>query len=113
MTSDEIEAALGSARTALADNNTDYYPVLLSQDTLRPGTMYADPYGHILMIVRRVAQTENAAGIILAVDGQPDGTVTYEQLFTVQPFSNNLVTMTLTGALPQFFMPQADRKSVV
>src|SRR5215813_12107110 len=65
----------GSGRTALADNNTDYYPVPLSADTLRPGTVYADPYGHILMIVRRIAQTEDAAGIILAVDGQPDGTV--------------------------------------
>jgi hypothetical protein len=62
-------------RTALPDNNTDYYPVPLSADTLRPGTVYADPYGHILMIVRRVAQTQDAAGIILAVDGQPDGTV--------------------------------------
>ena len=40
-----------------------------------PGTVYADPYGHILMIVRRVPQTEGAAGVILAVDGQPDGTV--------------------------------------
>jgi hypothetical protein len=65
----------GSGRTALANNNTDYYPVPLSADTLRPGTVYADPYGHILMIVRRIAQTEDAAGIILAVDGQPDGTV--------------------------------------
>jgi hypothetical protein len=65
----------GSARTALADNNTDYYPVSLSEETLRPGTVYADPYGHILMIVRRVPQSDGAAGIILAVDGQPDGTV--------------------------------------
>src|SRR5262249_44681065 len=31
----------GSGRTALADNNTDYYPVPLSADTLRPGTVYA------------------------------------------------------------------------
>jgi hypothetical protein len=65
----------GSARTALNDDNTDYYPVALTRETLRPGTVYADPYGHVLMIVRRVAQTEDAAGIILAVDGQPDGTV--------------------------------------
>jgi hypothetical protein len=65
----------GSARTALNDNNTDYYPVPLTQDTLRPGTVYADPYGHILMIVQRVPQTEDGAGVILAVDGQPDGTV--------------------------------------
>ena len=65
----------GSARTAASDNNTDYYPVSLKQETLRPGTVYADPYGHILMIVRRVPQTDGAAGVILAVDGQPDGTV--------------------------------------
>ncbi|MEA2980335.1 MAG: hypothetical protein QOF09_2158 [Alphaproteobacteria bacterium] len=65
----------GSARTALNDNNTDYYPVPLRQETLRPGTVYADPYGHILMIVRRVPQSDGAAGVILAVDGQPDGTV--------------------------------------
>jgi hypothetical protein len=65
----------GSARTALSDNNTDYYPVPLREETLRPGTVYADPYGHILMIVRRVPQSNGAAGLILAVDGQPDGTV--------------------------------------
>jgi len=65
----------GSGRTRASDNSTDYYPVPLSQDTLRPGTVYADPYGHILMIVRRVPQTAEGAGVFLAVDGQPDGTV--------------------------------------
>ena len=65
----------GTARTPLSADNTDYYPVALSQATLRPGVVYADPYGHVLMIVRRVPQTDGAAGIILAVDGQPDGTV--------------------------------------
>jgi hypothetical protein len=65
----------GSGRTAAADNNTDYYPVSLKEETLRPGTAYHDPYGHVLMIVRRVAQTDSSAGVILAVDGQPDGTV--------------------------------------
>jgi hypothetical protein len=65
----------GSARTALADNNTDQYPVPLTHETLRPGTIYADPYGHVLMIVRFVPQAAGEAGIILAVDGQPDGTV--------------------------------------
>src|SRR6516225_7872122 len=65
----------GTGRTPASDDNTDYYPVPLKQETLRPGTVYADPYGHILMLVRRVAQTESAAGVFLAVDGQPDGTV--------------------------------------
>jgi hypothetical protein len=65
----------GSARTYLNDNNSDYYPVPLTQETLRPGVVYADPYGHVLMLVKRIAQTREAAGVILAVDGQPDGTV--------------------------------------
>jgi len=65
----------GSARTPLNDNNNDHYPVPLTQDALRPGTMYADPYGHVLVIAKRVAQTGEAAGVLLAVDAQPDGTV--------------------------------------
>ncbi|HEX4861420.1 MAG TPA: hypothetical protein VFV07_09300, partial [Rhizomicrobium sp.] len=66
----------GSGRTALNDNNTDYYPVSLTQETLRPGTVYADPYGHILVLVRRIPQSPAGdAGVFLAVDGQPDGTV--------------------------------------
>jgi hypothetical protein len=65
----------GSGRTRASDNNTDYYPVPLNEETLRPGTVYADPYGHILVLARRVAQTGDAAGVFLAVDAQPDGTV--------------------------------------
>jgi hypothetical protein len=65
----------GSGRTATNDDNTDYYPVPLNEDTLRPGTVYADPYGHLLVLVRRVPQSGGAAGVFLAVDGQPDGTV--------------------------------------
>jgi hypothetical protein len=65
----------GSGRTAYDDEETDYYPVGLKAETLRPGTVYADPYGHTLIIAKRVAQTPDAAGVILAVDAQPDGTV--------------------------------------
>jgi hypothetical protein len=65
----------GSGRTLASDNNTDYYPVSLTQETLRPGTVFHDPYGHVLMIVQRLTQSGDTAGVILAVDGQPDGTV--------------------------------------
>lgn len=71
----------GSGRTAATDDNTDYYPVALTQDTLRPGTMYADPYGHLLMLTRRVAQTGDAAGVFLAADAQPDGTVAIKRFW--------------------------------
>jgi len=65
----------GNARTALDDDTTDFYPVPLERDTLRPGTIYADPYGHTLMIVRWVPQTPEHSGLLLAVDAQPDASV--------------------------------------
>jgi hypothetical protein len=65
----------GNGRTLASDSNTDFYPVRLTQETLRPGTIYADPYGHILMIVRRVPESGGRPGVFLAVDAEPDGTV--------------------------------------
>jgi hypothetical protein len=65
----------GTARTALDDDNSDYYPVPLERGALRPGTVYADPYGHTLILVGQVPQTNDKPGLLLAVDAQPDGTV--------------------------------------
>ena len=65
----------GSARTALDDEETDYYPVRLDRKALRPGVVYADPYGHVMMIVKWVEQTNEHGGLLLAVDGQPDTSV--------------------------------------
>jgi hypothetical protein len=71
----------GSGRTRANDENTDYYPVSLKEETLRPGTVYGDPYGHLLVIARRVPQTRDAAGVLLAVDAQPDGTVAIKRFW--------------------------------
>jgi len=65
----------GTARTALKDESSDYYPVPLTAEALRPGVVYADPYGHTLILVRRVPQTSDSPGVLLSVDAQPDGTV--------------------------------------
>jgi hypothetical protein len=65
----------GNGRASASDDDTDYYPVALKEETLRPGTIYADPYGHVLVLARRVPQSGDAAGVLLAVDAQPDGTV--------------------------------------
>ena len=64
-----------SARTALDDDATDFYPVPLDRASIRPGTVYADPYGHTLVVARWVAQTPERPGLLLAVDAQPDHTV--------------------------------------
>ena len=65
----------GSGRTRATDEHTDFYPIPLNEDRLRPGTVYADPYGHLLVLARRVPQSGPDAGVFLAVDAQPDGTV--------------------------------------
>jgi len=65
----------GNARTALDDDATDFYPVPLTRAALRPGTIYADPYGHTLTIVHWVPQTTERSGMLLAVDAQPDNSV--------------------------------------
>jgi hypothetical protein len=49
--------------------------VPLRRATLPPGTVYADPYGHTLIITRWIPQTLNRPGALVAADAQPDGTV--------------------------------------
>jgi hypothetical protein len=71
----------GSARAPFDDEAADHYPVRLTWETLRPGMLYADPYGHVLVIAKRVAQTETRGGILFAVDGQPDGTVSRKRFW--------------------------------
>lgn len=70
-----------SARTALDDKTTDFYPVPLTAAALVPGTVFADPYGHTLMLVRRIPQTDDQPGILLAADAQPDGTVAVKRFW--------------------------------
>ena len=40
----------------------------------------------------------NAAGVRTSITPKADGSVTYNQIFSAQPFGNNLVVKTLTGA---------------
>jgi len=65
----------GSGRTALNDSETDFYPVALERSALWPGTVFADPYGHTLIIVKWIPQTGEQSGMLLAVDAQPDNSV--------------------------------------
>jgi hypothetical protein len=81
----------GAGRTPADDETGDYYPIALTAETLRPGTIFADPYGHVLVVAKRIAQTPTSGGVLLAVDGQPDGTVARKRfwrgnfLFAVDP----------------------------
>ncbi|MCL2448615.1 MAG: hypothetical protein FWD17_06700 [Polyangiaceae bacterium] len=85
------ETTTREGRTPADDETGDYYPVKLRVESLRPGTIFADPYGHVLVVARRVPQTPTRGGILFAVDGQPDGTVARKRfwrgnfLFVVDP----------------------------
>jgi len=65
----------GNGRTALRADGTDYYPLPLSRQALKPGTVFADPYGHTYTLVRWVDQTRKSPGLLLGADAQPDGTI--------------------------------------
>lgn len=71
----------GTARTALDNENSDYYPVSLKREALRPGTVFADPYGHTLILVSWAPQTKGHPGLLLAVDAQPDKTIAIKRFW--------------------------------
>ncbi|MBN2714597.1 MAG: hypothetical protein JXX14_02005, partial [Deltaproteobacteria bacterium] len=64
-----------SGRTHPKSSDTDFYPVALRRDTLPPGTIFADPYGHIMIISKWFPQPLGGYGLLMAIDGQPDGTI--------------------------------------
>ncbi len=64
-----------TARTLPTAERSDLYPVPLERRHLLPGTVFADPYGHLLVVARWVPQPLGAPGVLLAADAQPDGTI--------------------------------------
>jgi hypothetical protein len=71
----------GAVRVSASDDNTDFYTVPLTQQALRPGTVYADPYGHVLMLVHLVPEANGTPGVFLAVDAEPDGSITRKRFW--------------------------------
>lgn len=64
-----------SGRTMPKDELGDFYPVPLSKNTIRPGMMFIDPYGHLIMVGRWLPQTKEGSGSLIGIDAQPDGTI--------------------------------------
>ena len=87
----------GSARTALDDESTDFYPVPLQRESLWPGTVYADPYGHVLIIAKWIPQGASEAGTLMAVDAQPDNSVARKRFW-----EGNFLFANTPGAGPGF-----------
>jgi hypothetical protein len=64
-----------SGRTLPEDELTDLYPVALTRQSLQPGTVFADPYGHFLVLTDWLPQGPDGYGILVGADAQPDGTI--------------------------------------
>lgn len=94
----------GNGRTAFGDSNSDLYPVALDRRGLRPGIVYADPYGHILVVVELVEPRGDKPGILFAIDGQPDASITRKR-FWEGNFLWNQADPTLGGSGFKAFRP--------
>ena len=64
-----------SGRTAPNADLSDFYPVELKRESLRPGTLFTDPYGHLLVVVDWIEQGSKGYGTLVGADAQPDGTI--------------------------------------
>ncbi len=64
-----------SSRTHPGADDSDFYPVSLQKNALPPGTVFTDPYGHVMIVSQWVPQPLGGYGILMAVDAQPDGTI--------------------------------------
>jgi len=94
----------GNGRTGLASQETDFYPVPLQREVLWPGTIYADPYGHVLVLAKWVDQEADAPGILFAVDAQPDNSIARKRFW-----EGTFLFARMAGAGPGFkaFRPLA------
>ncbi|MCE7915809.1 MAG: hypothetical protein DYH15_14375 [Nitrosomonas sp. PRO4] len=71
----------GSLRTGFEEESTDWYPIAFNRETLWPGTIYADPYGHVLVLVEWVPQTSSQPGTLWVVDAQPDNSIARKRVW--------------------------------
>jgi len=71
----------GNGRTPFESDATDYYPLALTRRALRPGTIFADPYGHLFVVVEMMSPQGSTPGVLYAIDGQPDGSITRKRFW--------------------------------
>lgn len=71
----------GNARTANGDPNSDFYPLELRAEAIDPGSIYADPYGHVFVVVEFVPGKDGLPGVLYAIDGQPDASITRKRFW--------------------------------
>jgi len=69
----------GTGRMLPEVDPSELYPVALSRETLRPGTVFVDSGGHVLVVSQWVPGTPERIGLLLAIDAHPDLTVSHKR----------------------------------
>lgn len=104
----------GFFRASATTGVSDYYPIAIVPGSIRPGTVYYDPNGHVLVVYE-----VRPNGDILLFDGHPDNSVTAKvfnerlavgtawmqggfQNFRPLGFRNGLVVRTPNEMLPDY-----------
>lgn len=64
----------GMYRMAPAVEASDFYPLRVAPGAIRPGVIYYDPNGHVLVVAR-----VRPDGAVYLIDGHPDGSLTWKR----------------------------------
>jgi hypothetical protein len=64
-----------SGRTLPEDEASDLYPLPLTREALRPGAVFVDPYGHLIVVAQWIPQGLRGQGMLLGADAQPDASI--------------------------------------
>ncbi|MBK6530197.1 MAG: hypothetical protein IPF99_11500 [Deltaproteobacteria bacterium] len=64
----------GMYRTTAEVQDGDFYPVAVRPGALRPGSIYYDPNGHVLVV-----SEVRPDGVVHLIDGHPDGGLTWKR----------------------------------
>jgi hypothetical protein len=70
----KVRVHSGFYRTKPEDQNTDTYPITVNRKTVRPGTVFYDPNGHVLMVYK-----VELDGTVRLMDGHPDNSLTIQR----------------------------------
>jgi hypothetical protein len=89
----------GSARTLAEAEFSDFYPLPLTRRALRPGTIFVDPRGHVLILTRWFPGTRERIGTLFAIDGHPDQSISHKRF---SPSTFFFSTRVRTGGFKAF-----------
>lgn len=64
----------GMYRVEPTQEQGDFYPIAVSRESIRPGTTYYDPNGHVLVVTE-----VRDDGSVFLIDGHPDGSMTWKR----------------------------------